>query len=136
MKGGGLSSPRSGAVGAASASGAGDLGHRQVVQVRALPGLRVGAEREPDQLPVLLHAAGDGAEAAPLALELGADGDGPRLGDAQEVHRHRAGLALVVGDGQLQAPHQDRHHVAAQRAARRVPALGEAPVQAPSRSPC
>ena len=40
-----------------------------VVELRALPGLRVGGERERDQLVVLLEAAADGRQRAPGALD-------------------------------------------------------------------
>ena len=37
----------------------------------------------------------------------------------------RAGAALGIVDRELEAVHEDRHHVAAERTARRVPAGGD-----------
>ena len=99
------------------------LGHRRLVEQRSRPGLRVRREREAEQLPVLLEPPAHAAQRAAGALHLRSDRHRAGLGRAQEVHRRRARLALGVGHRQLEPAHHDRHHVAAERPARRVPAV-------------
>ena len=106
-----------------------DIGHRRVVALGAFPRLRVGAKRQRDQLAVLLESAAHGRKRAPGSLDRGTHPDGPIGRRAQEVGRHRAGAARRIVDSQLEAVHQDRHHVAAQRPAWRMP------VRARSRRP-
>jgi hypothetical protein len=59
----------------------------------------VGGEREADQLAVLLELAADRGQGAALPLDFGADSHRSGLGNAKEVHRHRAHLPLGVRDG-------------------------------------
>ena len=97
------------------------VGHRRALEERARPRDRVGAEREPDQLAVLLEPAADAGQRAPGALDARADPDRPGRRGAQEVHRHRARLARRVVDREPEAADHERHHVAAERPARRLP---------------
>ena len=92
---------------------------------RPRPRLRPGAQRQAEQLAVLLEAAADRGQRAAGALDLRAHGHRARPRDAQEVHRRRARGPLGVVDGELEPAQHDRHHVAAERPARGVPALGD-----------
>ncbi len=98
------------------------LGHRRPVEQRALPGDRVGAEAERDQLALLLEPAAHGRERASAALLDRAHGHRAGARRAQEVDADRARRAVRVVDRELEPAQQDRHHVAAERSARGVPA--------------
>ncbi len=129
MNGGGLSRGKSPAGRSRSRSGGGrspdaggsTSGIGAVVALGALPGLRVGGERQRDQLVALLEPAADGRKRAPGALDRGAHPDRAVGRRAQEVGCHRARAAGRIVDRQLEAVHEDRHHVAAERPAWRMP---------------
>ena len=59
----------------------------------------------------------------PGALDRRADDDRAGVRRAQEVHRERPRLARVVVHRELHRPQHDRHDVAAERPARRPPAV-------------
>ena len=97
-----------------------------LVEERALPGRRVGGEREADQLAVLLHAAAEGGERAAGPLDRRArPRPGPTSGGRRKCivaeRAERSGSATACSNA---AQHQ-RHHVAAERPARRRPAVGD-----------
>src|SRR6185503_10611193 len=99
-----------------------DRGHRSVVQQRALPGGRERPQRETHQLALLLEAPAHRRQPPPFALDLRLDGDRAGLRRAQKMHGQGARHPFRIADRLLERPHHQRHHVAAERTARRPPA--------------